>query len=54
MKLLIDEMIFMMSPTKVFLKWKLWDNFLLEWLPLKGKNLTKWAIQAPGSLFFYI
>ena len=52
MKLSIDEMILMIGPTKVFMESKLSDNFLLELLPLKSKNLTRWAIQAPGSLLF--
>ena len=52
MKLSINEMILMIGPTKVFMESKLSDNFLLELLPLKGKNLTRWVIQAPGSLLF--
>ena len=34
------------------MKSKLSDNSLLELLPLKGQKLTRWAIQAPGSLLF--
>ena len=54
MKLSIEEMIFTVSPTKVFVESKLSDNFLLELLPLNDKSLTRWAIQAPWSLLLLL
>ena len=56
MKLSVDEMILMISPTKVFMKSKLLDNSLLELLSLKmkGKHFTRWAIKTPGRFLFIL
>ena len=52
-KLSIDEMILMISPTKVFVESKLLDNSLLELLPLKDNQVSNSGSWEPHVLFFF-
>ena len=54
MKLSVDGMIRMISSTKVFVGSKLSYNSSLDYCPWNAKNITRWAIQAPGSLLLSV